>query len=309
MTAIEVHELTKKFGEFTAVNQVSFSVQRGEIVGYLGPNGSGKTTTIRMLLGLLRPTTGTGLVLGHDIFAEAEAIRPQVGYMSQRFALYDELSVTENLDFYAGVYGVGAGSAKKRDRRVAEVLALIGLTGKERERAGELSGGWRQRLALGVALTHQPKLLFLDEPTSGVDPKARRAFWDLIYDLADGGTTIFVTTHYMDEAEYCGRLGIMYRGQLLAMDTPENLKAQNLSGAIWEVAVEPLMAALTAVETQPHILRASLSGDKLRIVTENGMYTAVSLQSLLGKLGFGGTAVVPAEPTLEDVFITLAGRR
>jgi len=255
------------------------------------------------LLGLLRPTAGTGQVLGYDILAEAEAIRPQVGYMSQKFALYDELSAAENLEFYAGVYGV-----KERDQRVAEVLELIGLSGKERERAGKLSGGWRQRLALGVALTHQPKLLFLDEPTSGVDPKARRTFWDLIYDLANDGATIFVTTHYMDEAEYCGRLGIMYRGKLLAMDTPETLKEQNLSGAIWEVAVTPLMAALTALEGKEAVLRTSLSGDRLRVVTANGAHTVVTLRSLLQGLGFEETVVSPAEPTLEDVFITLAGR-
>lgn len=301
--AIEVQELTKRFGEFTAVDRVSFTVQPGEIVGYLGPNGSGKTTTIRMLLGILRPTSGMGRVLGHDILTQAEAIRPQVGYTSQKFALYDELTMAENLTFYAGVYGVD-----DPERRVAEVLELLGLAGRERERAGELSGGWRQRLALGVALTHQPRLLFLDEPTSGVDPQARRAFWDLIYDLAKAGTTIFVTTHYMDEAEYCGRLGIMYQGQLLAIDTPDNLKQQMLNGAIWEVEVTPLMAALTALTGAADVLRVGLFGDRLRIVTRAQTHTAVSLQSVLQGLGFAETAVTPAEPTLEDVFVTLAGR-
>lgn len=301
--AIDVQELTKRFGEFTAVDRVSFTVQPGEIVGYLGPNGSGKTTTIRMLLGILQPTSGRGRVLGHDIVTQAEAIRPQVGYTSQKFALYDELTMAENLAFYAGVYGVD-----EPQRRVAEVVELLGLTGRERERAGELSGGWRQRLALGVALTHHPRLLFLDEPTSGVDPQARRAFWDLIYDLAEAGSTVFVTTHYMDEAEYCGRLGIMYQGQLLAMDTPDNLKQQILKGAIWEVAVTPLMAALTALAGTADVLRVGLFGDRLRVVTRNQTHTAVSLQSVLQGLGFAETAVTPAEPTLEDVFVTLAGR-
>ncbi|MCB9422780.1 MAG: ABC transporter ATP-binding protein [Ardenticatenaceae bacterium] len=303
MNAIEVQELTKVFGEFTAVDQISFSVQPGEIFGFLGPNGSGKTTTIRMLLGILLPTSGMGRVLGYDIFKQAEAIRPQVGYTSQKFALYDELTMAENLDFYAGVYGV-----QNRAQRVAEVIELLGLTGRERERAGELSGGWRQRLALGVALTHQPKLLFLDEPTSGVDPQARRAFWDLIYDLAEAGTTIFVTTHYMDEAEYCGRLGIMYQGHLLALDTPDNLKQQMRNGAIWEIAVSPLMDALTALSEVENVLRVGLFGDRLRVVTRNQSHTAVSLQSVLAGLGFGDTAVTPADPTLEDVFVTLAGR-
>ena len=291
------------FGAFTAVDRVSFSVQPGEIFGFLGPNGSGKTTTIRMLLGILRPTSGMGRVLGYDILTRAEAIRPQVGYTSQKFALYDELTMAENLAFYAGVYGVS-----DPERRVTDVLALLRLTGRERERAGELSGGWRQRLALGVALTHQPKLLFLDEPTSGVDPQARRTFWDLIYDLAETGTTIFVTTHYMDEAEYCGRLGIMYQGQLLAMDTPDALKQQIRNGSIWEVGVMPLMDALTALTGVENVLRVGLFGDRLRVVTRNQTHTAVSLQSALQGLGLGETAVTPSEPTLEDVFVTLVGR-
>src|SRR5512137_2864262 len=208
---IEVNQLTKRFGDFTAVNRVSFAMQAGEVLGYLGPNGSGKTTTIRMLLGLLQPNDGSARVLGYDIRTEAELIRPQVGYMSQKFALYDELTMRENLEFYAGVYGL---HRRERTRRVQDVLQMLGLLERQNDRAGELSGGWRQRLALGTALVHQPKLLFLDEPTSGVDPSARRAFWDLIYDLAQRGVTIFVTTHYMDEAEHCHRAGIMFRGQL-----------------------------------------------------------------------------------------------
>ena len=300
---IEVTDLTKKFGDFTAVDRVSFTVSRGAIMGYLGPNGSGKTTTIRMLLGLLRPSSGQGKVLGLDIESDAEAIRPRVGYMSQKFALYDDLTVRENLAFYAGVYGV-----QQADQRLEAVLAQIGLTEQQNERVKGMSTGWRQRLALGVALTHQPTLIFLDEPTSGVDPRARRAFWDLIYTLAEQGTTIFVTTHYMDEAEYCHQLGIMFRGQLLAMGTPDALKADTLRGSIWDVTVTPLMSALTALDDLPGVTRVNLAGDHLRVETVGVALRAEQIRSHLQQKGFGAdTAVSPGDPTLEDVFITLAG--
>ncbi|MCI0395277.1 MAG: ABC transporter ATP-binding protein [Chloroflexi bacterium] len=298
--AIYVHDLTKKFGDFTAVDHVSFTVQPGEIVGYLGPNGSGKTTTIRMLLGLLQPTDGVAHVLGLDIRTQAEAIRPRVGYMSQKFALYNELTAAENLDFYAGVYGV-----INRRRRVAEVLELVGLVKRSQERVGGLAAGWRQRLALAAALLHRPSLIFLDEPTSGVDPNARRTFWDLIYELAEAGTTIFVTTHYMDEAEYCGRLGIMFRGRLLAMDTLPALKERYLDGAIWRIEG----ALLATLQAMAGIIRATLSGDGVRAVTAPGAYTAVSLRSALEAQGFADVRVEAAEPSLEDVFIHLAGHK
>jgi len=212
-TAISVQGLTKRFGDFTAVDAVSFEVQPGEVIGYLGPNGSGKTTTIRMLCGLLRPSAGTLHVLGIDVIRDPEGIKPRIGYMSQRFALHDDLTVLENLEFYAGVYEIPRSTEQQR---LVEILKMAGLETRPNARAGVLSGGWRQRLALGCALLHRPSLLFLDEPTSGVDPVARRAFWDLIYELAAGGTTIFVTTHYMDEAEHCGRVAFMNRGRLLA---------------------------------------------------------------------------------------------
>ena len=304
-TAIETHNLTKRFGDFVAVDRVSFTVRTGEVVGYLGPNGSGKTTTIRMLLGLLQPSDGEGRVLGYDIRRQAESVRPLVGYMSQKFALYEDLTVRENLDFYAGVYGV---PPRERRDRVKEVQQLIGLNGRDDERAGELSGGWRQRLALGCALAHRPQLLFLDEPTSGVDPSARRAFWDLIYDLASRGTTVFVTTHYMDEAEHCGRVGIMFRGQLLAMDTPGGLKATALPGAAWDVIASPLLEALAALHQVPGVVQASLAGDRLRAITANG-HTPESISSALAGLGFAGAIVERVEATLEDVFIALAGHR
>src|SRR5512143_3912425 len=219
---ILAHNLTKRFGDFTAVDHISFTVNAGEVVGYLGPNGSGKTTTIRMLLGLLRPSEGEAQVLGFDIVRQSERVRERVGYMSQKFALYHDLTVGENLAFYAGVYGI------RSRMRMDEVLELIGLRELHRERVSELSTGWKQRLALGTAIVHQPRLLFLDEPTSGVDPTARRAFWDLIYAVVAQGVTALVTTHYMDEAEYCGRVAIMRAGKLLALDSPSALKQRTL---------------------------------------------------------------------------------
>jgi ABC-2 type transport system ATP-binding protein len=308
--AIEVSNLTKKFGEFVAVDRVSFEVRPGEVLGYLGPNGSGKTTTIRMLLGLLQPSDGSARVLGYDIRTQAESIRPLVGYMSQKFALYDELTARENLDFYAGVYGV---PRRERADRVREVIDLLHLKGRENELTGDLSGGWRQRLALGTALVHQPQLLFLDEPTSGVDPSARRAFWDLIYDLAQRGATIFVTTHYMDEAEHCHRVGIMFRGQLLALDTPSGLKASALPGAAWDVTpdhgAESLVAALSVLHDVPGVVRAGLASDRLRAITAPDAHTAESLRGAMVGAGFSDAQVEQVEPTLEDVFIALAGHR
>jgi len=304
-TVIQVHDLLKKFGDFTAVDHVSFTVERGEVVGYLGPNGSGKTTTMRILLGLLRPTGGSATVLGFDVDLEAERIRPLVGYMSQKFALYEDLTVQENLVFYAGVYGLQ--SAEYRPR-VKDVLELIGLTGREKEMSGALAGGWRQRLALGIAIVHQPQLLFLDEPTSGVDPEARRAFWDLIYTLAEGGATIFVSTHYMDEAEHCGRLGIMNRGQLLALDSPSALKREVIKGAAWDVIAQPLIPVLDALTALPGVEHTGLLGDHLHAITAPNAHTAASLRAALAERGFRDAQVEPAEVTLEDVFIELAGR-
>jgi ABC-2 type transport system ATP-binding protein len=304
--AIEVHDLVKTFGAFTAVDHINFSVSRGEVVGYLGPNGSGKTTTMRMLLGLLRPTSGSARVLGFDIERDAERIRPRVGYMSQKFALYEDLTVRENLHFYAGVYGLPASASRPR---VREVIDLIGLGGRNNERAGALAGGWRQRLALGIAIVHKPELLFLDEPTSGVDPEARRAFWDLIYTLAEGGTTIFVSTHYMDEAEHCGRLGIMNAGRLLALDTPTALKQTVVQGSAWDIVVDPLIEALDALSAQPGLRYVGLLGDHLHAITQPGTHSAESLSAILARSGFPHAQVEPAEITLEDVFTELATRQ
>jgi len=303
-TVIQVENLVKKFGDFVAVDGISFEVHPGEVVGYLGPNGSGKTTTIRMLLGLLRPTAGRAAVLGFDVDREAESIRPLVGYMSQKAALYDELTVAENLAFYAGLYGLSAATQRLRQR---EVLAMVGLSDKVTERAGQISTGWRQRLALAIALVHEPRLIFLDEPTSGVDPAARRDFWDLIDALAQGGTTVFVSTHFMDEAEYCGRLGIMNTGRLLAMDSPAALKRAILPGPAWNLVVDRLIPALDAMRQIPGIDQVGLRGDHLHAITLADQHTAGSLQAELAARGFS-TQVEATDPTLEDVFMALAGR-
>ncbi|HXF85598.1 MAG TPA: ABC transporter ATP-binding protein [Anaerolineales bacterium] len=296
---IKVENLTRRFGDFVAVDHVNFEVRAGEVVGYLGPNGSGKTTTIRMLLGLLEPSEGKAMVLGFDAFKQSEQVRAQAGYMSQKFAIYDDLTVLENLTFYGGVYGI------TDKTRISRTLELVGLRGHESTLTRTLSAGWRQRLALGIALVHEPKLLFLDEPTSGVDPTARRAFWDLIYKLADNGVTILVTTHYMDEAEYCERVGIMRDGKLLAMDTPSNLKRDIIPGDVWEVYVEPLEAGLEVLPEIEGVLRVGLAGDHLRTITERGKKKEELLKGLKGR-NVNVKDIVVGEPTLEDVFISLA---
>jgi ABC-2 type transport system ATP-binding protein len=299
LPAIYVENLTRYFGDFLAVDHVSFDIQPGEIVGFVGPNGSGKTTTIRMLLGLLAPSEGQATVLGFDSFRESEEVRSRCGYMSQKFAIYDDLTVWENLQFYGGVYGITDKS------RIGETLAHVGLTGHETDLTRGLSAGWRQRLALAIALVHKPQLLFLDEPTSGVDPNARRAFWDLIYALAGEGVTVFVTTHYMDEAEYCGRIGMMRDGKLLAIDTPSELKKSVIPGPVWEVFAEPLAESLSDLAGVEGVLRVGLAGDHLRTITDRGM-TADKLKDSLKAKGVSVSNVLLGEPTLEDVFLTLA---
>jgi ABC-2 type transport system ATP-binding protein len=296
---IVAKDLTRRFGEFTAVDHVTFSVSEGEVVGYLGPNGSGKTTTIRLLLGLLLPSEGQGEVLGYDIVRESEQVRKRVGYMSQKFSLYHELTVAENLSFYAGVYGV-------RDQdRLNQVIDLVELCGHENSRVSDLSVGWRQRLALGTAIVHRPKLLFLDEPTSGVDPAARRSFWDLIYALVEQGVTALVTTHYMDEAEYCGRIGIMREGKLLAMDSPSELKKSALPGIAWDVIAWPLLSALEGLSNCSCVLRAGLVGDHLRAITPTDVNEDI-LHEKLAEVGIEAVHLERVEPTLEDVFLSLA---
>ena len=296
---IKVENLTRRFGDFVAVDHVNFEVGAGEVVGYLGPNGSGKTTTIRMLLGLIAPSDGKATVLGFDSFQQSEEVRTRAGYMSQKFAIYDDLTVLENLTFYGGVYGI------TDKARVRQTLERVGLHEHHATLTRSLSAGWRQRLALGIALVHEPKLLFLDEPTSGVDPTARRAFWDLIYELAESGVTILVTTHYMDEAEYCERVGIMRAGKLLAMDTPSNLKRDIIPGDVWEVFAEPLQDGLAVLPEIEGVLRVGLAGDHLRTITERGKKKEDLLNVLHAK-NVSVRDILVGEPTLEDVFISLA---
>lgn len=295
---ISIQNLTRRFGDFTAVDHINFEVNAGEVVGYLGPNGSGKTTTIRMLLGLLAPNEGEATVLGYDVVRQSEEVRARVGYMSQKFAIYDDLTTLENLTFYGGVYGI------TDKERIKQTLDLVGLSGHEHTLTRDMSTGWRQRLALGIALVHQPKLLFLDEPTSGVDPTARRAFWDLIYQLAETGVTVFVTTHYMDEAEYCERVGVMRDGKLLAMDTPTNLKKSIIKGDVWEVFAHPLERGLDVLHELDGVERVGLAGDHLRVISSKVKEEA--MQDLLSRNNIRVEKIERGEPTLEDVFLALA---
>jgi ABC-2 type transport system ATP-binding protein len=300
MSAVIVTEhLTRRFGDFVAVDDVSLTVESGQVVGCLGPNGSGKTTTIRMLLGLLRPSAGKASVLGFDCTRQAEIVRARVGYMSQKFSLYQELTARENLAFYAGLYGV------TDPQRVIGILAELDLTSVAELPVQTLSAGWKQRLALATALVHRPNLLILDEPTSGVDPVARRTFWDLIYDRVSQGITVLVTTHYMDEAEYCERLAVMRSGRLLAWDSPAVLKAR-LPGPVWQVTAEPLEVALAALQDRPEVLRVGLDSDALRVITQPET-TVADLQHAITSAGVAVSRISPVRPTLEDVFLMLAG--
>lgn len=300
--AVDVRELTRTFGGFVAVNRVTLQVPRGRVFGFLGPNGSGKSTTIRMLTGLLLPSAGTGQVLGLDVMTESEAIKRRVGYMSQKFSLYDDLRVEENIDFYAGLYNV---PKARRAERKDWVLEMAGLTDKRRQLTGALAGGWKQRLALGCAVLHEPPILFLDEPTSGVDPISRRMFWDLIGRMAHEGTTVFVTTHYMDEAEYCDELALIYRGKLIAQGTPQALKQESLSYQILEVRVDRPYDALEWLGGSGLVDETALFGDGLHATTTNAGQAASAIRDGLSAAGFAVEAVEPIPPSMEDVFVGL----
>jgi ABC-2 type transport system ATP-binding protein len=301
--AIEVNGLTKKFGDFTAVNNISFEVPRGEIFGFLGPNGAGKTTTIRMLLGLLTPTAGSAKVIGYDVVKESEALRKRIGYMSQKFSLYNDLTVEENLNFYGGVYGV---RGRKLRERKKYILEMAGLTRRERELTKNLSGGWKQRLALGVAIIHEPEVLFLDEPTAGVDPISRRAFWELIYELAEGGTTILVTTHYMDEAEHCQNLVFIQRGNLVAKGPPEVIKIEQMHGDVVEIDCEDASQAVPLLRELNVFEEVALYGALIHVVTDNTSEHIPLIEKTLTDHGLSVTSVERIAPSLEDVFISSA---
>jgi ABC-2 type transport system ATP-binding protein len=298
---VEVSKLEKRFGTFRAVAGISFSVRRGEIFGFLGPNGAGKSTTIRMLCGLLTPTSGTGRVAGLDIVRETERIKSRIGYMSQKFSLYDELTVEENIDFYSGIYRLPR--AKKVERK-DWVLEMAGLREHRRTRTSDLSGGWKQRLALGCAVLHEPPILFLDEPTSGVDPNSRRQFWELIYSMSERGVTVFVTTHYMEESEYCDRLGVVYRGELVALGTPRELKTNFMRGSVLEVACTRPNEAMALVEKLPQISEVALFGNGLHVVTSDANSATRAVREAL-ESKFAPVSVEQITPTLEDVFVSL----
>jgi ABC-2 type transport system ATP-binding protein len=299
-SAVETTELTRAFGDLLAVDHLTLQVRTGEVFAFLGPNGSGKSTTIRMLCGIVRPTSGQARVLGYDVATQSEAIKARIGYMSQRFALYEDLSVRENLEFYAGVYQV---PGQRRAERVAELVAMAGLTGRERQLAGQLSGGWKQRLALGCAIIHQPPLLFLDEPTAGVDPVSRRNFWSLIYGLARGGVTIFLTTHYIDEAEHADRVGLMLNGRLVALAPPRELRETGLSGTLLEVEADAPVEALELLPTLPGVREATLYGTLLHVLVDDDLIPD-ALSARLRQAGQHVQAVRPIRPSLEDVFVS-----
>lgn len=289
MFAVETHQLTRRFGDFVAVNQVNLAIKPGTIYGFLGPNGSGKSTTIRMLCGILRPTSGTGRILDMDLAGDSEAIKTKIGYMSQKFSLYDDLTVVENLEFYAGLYGL---EASVKQSRIEAMLAMAGLLGRRRELTAHLSGGWKQRLALGCAIVHTPPILFLDEPTGGVDPQSRRLFWDIIYALAAEGMTVMVTTHFMDEAEHCDEIGFILDGKLIANDTPNNLK-QAIAETLLEIKTQDPLGLLQDI-TDRQIPAADMYpyGASVHILT---------LPEQIQR--FSGYAYQVITPSLEDVFV------
>jgi len=290
MDAVIAHELTRRFGRFTAVDRVSFRVPEGSVFGFLGPNGSGKTTTIRMLTGILEPSAGSAEVLGMDLASNKEKVREHIGYMSQKFSLYDDLTVRENLDFYAGLFSLPLARSRERIEKIVE---MAGLSGRTNDLAGRLSGGFRQRLALGCAILHRPRLLFLDEPTSGVDPRSRRRFWDIIYGLAAEGTTVMVTTHFMDEAEHCDRIGFMYAGRLVASGSPAELKAL-LPGYAWEIPSEDPIGLLERLKGTKGMIESAVHGRSVHLLAEED--SGAVFESL------GGRRIVPS---LEDVFVHL----
>jgi ABC-2 type transport system ATP-binding protein len=302
--AVSVRDLTRRFGDFTAVDRVTFAVGRGEIFGFLGPNGAGKTTTIRMLTGLLLPTSGSGHVAGFDIRTETEAIKRSIGYMSQLFSLYADLTVDENIQLFGGLYGVRG--ARLAERRRA-VLAMAGLEEHHARLTGDLPLGWKQRLALGTAVLHEPPLLFLDEPTSGVDPISRRSFWELIDRLAAGGTTVFVSTHYMEEAEYCHRLALMNRGRVIALDAPAALRA-TMTEPLLAITADHGPAVAQALQGAPLVLEAAMFGRDVHVMVEDAAAARESLPALLAGKGLPIRGLEPVRPSLEDVFVALVRR-
>ena len=304
--AVTVENLEKRFGTFKAVDKVSFQVKRGEIFGFLGPNGAGKSTTIRMLCGIVTPTAGKASVLGFDVFNDAEKIKANIGYMSQKFSLYEDLTVEENIDFYSGIYQVP--QAVKMERK-EWVIAMSGLEEHRNSLTSVLAAGWRQRLALGCALLHNPSVIFLDEPTSGVDPISRRNFWSLIYELAGKGVTVFVTTHYMDEAEYCDRLAMIYRGELVAMGTPEEMKSRYMPTDILGLECPEPFVVLQKINEIREVKEAALFGRGLHLSVQEAKKAIPIIADFLKGSKLSYTRLEQIKPSLEDVFVSIIEAR
>jgi ABC-2 type transport system ATP-binding protein len=301
-TAVEVRGLVKRFGDFVAVDHVSLRVSRGEIFGFLGPNGAGKSTTIRILCGLLSPSAGSATVGGYDVATQSEAIKRNIGYMSQKFSLYDDLEVEENIDFFAGVYGL---PEEARAARKEYVLRMAGLEDRRHSMTRLLAGGWKQRLALGCAILHEPPILFLDEPTSGVDPIARRNFWDLIYQLSEAGHTVFVSTHYMDEAEYCHRLALMYRGKIVALGAPDELKRSLTSHHLLELDSTDSRESMRALEGVEGVLDVAVFGGGLHISAGDPETAVRGIRQALATRNISIHRLEPILPSTEDVFVAM----
>ena len=300
--AIEAKELTKKFGDFTAVDHVSFDVKRGEIFGFLGANGAGKSTTIRMMCGLLQSTSGTALVGGYDINTQTDEVKLSIGYMSQRFSLYDDLTVEQNIRFFGGVYGL---RNSRLEERMQWVLKMADLIGREKSLTKTLSGGWKQRLALGCAILHEPKIVFLDEPTGGVDPISRRNFWELINRLSAEGITVLVTTHFLDEAEYCNSIILINAGKLIATGTPSQLKHEYIKKPILEVSPANVVEALEAVRVQPWAIETSVFGTKLHVMVDDESEAKRLIGRTLSDKNISVGTIQRIVPSLEDVFLYL----
>jgi drug efflux transport system ATP-binding protein len=300
--AVEVENLGKKFGDFAAVDNISFKVEKGQIFGFLGSNGAGKSTTIRMLCGLIIPTSGKGQIAGFDIYNESEIIKEHIGYMSQKFSLYEDLTVEENIDFYSGIYRVPRNLKQKRKEWVIEIA---GLTKHRHSKTAMLSGGWKQRLALGCAVLHKPPILFLDEPTSGVDPINRRRFWNLIYDLSDEGITVFVTTHYMDEAEYVDNISFIFQGKLVASGPPEQMKNEHMQYKVLELFCKHPQGAMLAVHALPTVKEVALFGRGIHLVVDEAEQTQKKIRAILDNDHFGLESLTLIPPTMEDVFVSL----
>jgi ABC-2 type transport system ATP-binding protein len=303
--AIEVRDLTRRFGDFTAVDSVSFDVRRGEIFGFLGSNGAGKSTTIRMLCGLLKPTSGTATVSGIDVTRDPEEVKRRIGYMSQKFSLYESLTVDQNIRFFGGIYGLDDATLARRREFVIE---MAGLHDRGRTLARDLAGGWRQRLALGCAILHEPSILFLDEPTGGVDPLSRRQFWRLIDDLSKSGVTVLVTTHYLDEAERCHRVALINAGRLAAIGTTAEVKRVFANRPILEVRATQPVAAMQHLDAMSDVESTSLFGTAVHAVLRNPSSTAESIRAALERAGIGVQSIAAVTPSLEDVFLDVIDR-